>query len=223
MQGQHFPKQDLQFEEGGPRIIASSDLILFASSSSTGTTITVPTGIANNDIAVLVDRGFGFSGVPTAVTPSGYTSRANVAAPASQRVMVTTKILTTADDSATVTGMASDNSRKRLMIFRRVGGATTITGSAVTSVYSDSTDPAAASASYTGLSGSSITLGILAVGFTTTPTSPSFSPTETGVLAAGELRVYYLLTYAGDPGSVSVDQGNSSARNQNILLNLEVS
>lgn len=207
----------------GDDAVAGGDFVLVASVASTGTTITIPTGIIQDeDIAVLVDRGFGFSGVPTAVTPSGFSQKANVAAPASQRVVVSTKILTTGDAGATVTGMASDNSRKRLLIFRRVDGATTITGSTVTSVYSDSTDPAAASASYAGLSGSSITLGILASGFTTSPTSPSFSPTETGVAAAGELRVYYLLTYTGDPGSVSVDQGNSSSRNQNILLNLEV-
>lgn len=225
MQGQHFPKQDLQFEEGGPRVIASSDLILFASSSSTGTTITVPTGIADGDLAVLVDRGYLITGTAAAVTPSGYTSRANVAATdGNQRVVVTTKILTTADDSATVTGMSSDDTRKILLVFRLVGGITTITASAVTSTYAGSADPAAASASYTGLSNSSITLGILAAGFTFTISTPSFSPTETGYEVRGNnLRAYYLLTYTGDPGSVSVDQGNSGFRNQNILLNFEVS
>lgn len=204
----------------------SADLTLFAVGSSSGTTVTVPTGIANGDLAVLVDRGYLISGTPTAVTPSGYTSRANVAATdGNQRVVVTTKILTTADSGATVTGMSSDDSRKILMVFRHVSGIATVTASTVTSTYSNASDPSAASASYTGLSNSSITLGILAAGFTATISSPSFSPTETGFEVRGNnLRAYYLLTDAGsNPGSVSVDQGNSGARNQNILLNLEVS
>jgi len=204
----------------------SAALILFASATSSGTTVTVPTGIADEDVGVLVDRGYGISGAPTAVTPSGYTTPTggNVPAPdGNQRVVISYKSLTTADSGATVTGMASDDTRKIYMVFRRAAGVATITPSAVTSTYSNGTDPAAASASYTGLSGSSVTLGILASSFVTTIVSPSFSPTETGVLTRGNnLRVYYLLTATGDPGSVSVDQGDSGPRNQNILLNLEL-
>jgi len=209
--------------------VAPSNFTLFASSSSSDSaTITTPTGIMDGDVAVLVDYSYSGSGIPTAVTPSGYSNKANelhvTAEPNKQRVMVSTKVLTTSDAGVVLTGMAvNTSSRKRLFIFRHVDGLSSISASAVTATSGDGSDPAAAAATYTGLSGSSITLGIVACLFVSSPSSPSFSPTPTGSSVSGPLNVYYLLTDSGDPGSVSVDQGGTGQRSQNILLNLEVS
>lgn len=199
-------------------------LQLFASNTSSSSTITVPASVADGDVAVLIDRGSAI-GVPSAVTPAGYTLQASVSGGSFMRVTVLTKVLSSSDAGATVTGMNASNDRKVMLVFRRSPVVATVAASAITSATSAGSNPAAAAASYTGVSGSSATIGIVACLTTDSISGATFSPTATGAVSSDtHLTVNYLLTASGDPGSCSVDQGDSGGNEHiNVLLNLALS
>lgn len=206
----------------------AATLVFFASTTSTSDTITLPTGILDGDLGVLVDAASNRSADPdpALVTPSGYTNRAdslyNVVT--RTRLAIHTKPLSPSDSGAVITGMnAVRTDRKAYLVFRRAPTFSTLSASTLVKQESDA-NPSAATADYSGVSGTSITLGVVSTyGETGALTGQTFSPTPDGsVNVSSDLEVYYLITETVGPSSPSVDQGDGGSNNQNFLINFRL-
>lgn len=95
------------------------ELTYLDAATSTGASITAPSGIASGDLAIYIDHAQNNSGFPTAVTPSGFTNFFNQTDSTANdtRVMVSYKVL--AGSETTLTGMdADDEDNKCMFVYR---------------------------------------------------------------------------------------------------------
>lgn len=104
------------FASLGRRVLSS--LTQIGSATAATSAITLPSGIQQGDLIILLD--FATSGsVPTAVTPTGFTNLQNVSDGSVRRFMVSYKIADGTESSTSVTGMnGSSQNRKGVLTFR---------------------------------------------------------------------------------------------------------
>lgn len=102
------------------------------SASSTNNTITIPSGAAIGDLAVLLDFAGNFAGfIPTTVVPSGWTSVSNKSSSTNSqgsKSIVSYKKLVSGDPGSSITGMNGvDYDVKLMVVFTPSFPITTIT------------------------------------------------------------------------------------------------
>lgn len=105
------------------RIVDDTDFQIYVVSqtSSTASTIAVPSGAQAGDVAVLFDYGTNASTtIPTSVTPTGFTliSDASISSTSSGRSVISYKVLVSGDLGGTITGINATTNEKILFIFR---------------------------------------------------------------------------------------------------------
>lgn len=127
---------------------SSNTIAFFASATSTATTATMPSSIAANDVAILVNGAFDADASPPAsVYPSGWTAiGSSVSADLSSggisgRANVSYKILAGSESGSTITGMNGSNSEYMVILVFRPSAGTWGTPSSVNAVMADA-DPA---------------------------------------------------------------------------------
>lgn len=200
-------------------------VVFVAAASSSSSTVSKPTGVVEGDFLVMVDVAGNTSGdgAVTAVTPSGWANRVNrnSAVYNYQRFMVHTKIAGPSEPSS-YTGMNSRGERKVVLAFRRSELITTITPSADT--FTESTgDPSSINANYTGVLGTSITLGIVADYHADSLGSAGLGGWD-GIPSVGEnndLLVFYNTDDVSGP-NVAIDHGDSGILTQLMLINFRL-
>lgn len=89
--------------------LSTPTISLVASTTSTSSSITIPGTLADGDIGILVDCA---NGTITGGLPTGYTSLINQAN-STGRVRISYKLLTTADQGASVSGMSGTTSTNK--------------------------------------------------------------------------------------------------------------
>lgn len=107
-----------------------TSISLFASNTSTGSTIAVPASILAGDLLLLLDRAGNISTSPTSVTPGDFTNIADTAGGSTTRMISSYKKALGSESGATLTGMNGNlNNNKALYVFRGNVAAGTITPS----------------------------------------------------------------------------------------------
>lgn len=100
-----------------------------ASFNDSTATIVLPSVISRGDLIILIDGAWNVAGIPTAITPTGFTNIANDGL-GIHRAMLSYKVATGSEAGATVTGMSGDSiNRKIAKVFRpNAQAAVTISG-----------------------------------------------------------------------------------------------
>lgn len=119
--------------------VASLTTLSFRSSAtSTSDTITGPADIAAGDLLILLDKAVSGAGAPSFVVPSGFTTISDLSINAELSQIVSYKIATGAEASASLTGMnGTDNDSKILLVFQ---GNIAISSVSVNDVNEEATD-----------------------------------------------------------------------------------
>jgi hypothetical protein len=114
--------------DAGFRTLSTLSQVLSATSAAS--TITLPGGILASDLIVLLDYATNSSGLPTSVTPVGFTNLTNTPQTGGiRRVMVSAKIADGTEGGTSITGMnGTSQNRKGCLIFRGDAPPATVTG-----------------------------------------------------------------------------------------------
>lgn len=187
-----------------------------ASAVSNAATITIPGGVQDNDFGILIDIADNVGTTPTAVTPTNWTNRYNQAdSGLFSRTMVSSKVLTAAEASSSITGMDDSTEDKVMLVFTPSRAIVTATFSSLT-YQGTASNPTAQTVSALGqpsplivIGGSDISGGTAA--FTTA--SPAFDATV--ATADADLIVGYKM-YDSSPQNHTIDMGDLGSHN--ILL-----
>jgi len=183
-----------------------STLVSLDSATARAPTITVPAGVRNGDVGILLDAASNTGSTPASVTPSGWTKvQENSNFP--QRQIFSVKVLTASDAGATVTGMSAFNEDKTLLVLRPDIPAATLT---TASVNGQATSSAPTNQTVTASAGA-VPLVVVA-GYTSGTLSLTFSPTQDGTVSTTYQQLRYKI-YNSSPADVTVgmsDGGNNA-------------
>jgi len=173
---------------------------------STAATIVLPDNVQEGDLLVLAQKSNG-TPVGSDVTPTGWTdvgATVSLLQGTTQRVSHKYKIAEGGDAGATVTGMSGTNDYKDFFLFRPTKGITTVTPASLDG-FIGTTDPAA---QVVTSSSGTVALAVFAsyMSSTSSHSGISFSPTEDGSVANGDLDFYFKI-YNSSPADVTVDLG----------------
>lgn len=189
------------------------------SATSTGSTISVPSGVQAGDLIVLFDAaGSSNTSIPTQVIPSGFTSIVDntlvASGAAGQRNTLSYKIASGTEGSTSLTGMnGSNNNRKALLVFRgNVPAAIATVGDAA----GQATDgnPSEQIVNASGGVAPLVVIGtwsLFPVGGTVDPRS--FSPAKDGEINPTAQMYMAWKIYNTAPADVSVDMTDEGAGN----------
>lgn len=174
-------------------------------------TISLPSGLTDGCLGVLMDLTTNTAGNPTDVVPSGWT-QVNASLNGVARGKISAKRLAPGDSGATVTGMlgTSGNARKRLLVIQPSipGGSWAVNGAVDAALQATNPSPLSRAKSHTG--------PFVGVGFaacvggapvqTASPT-PDYGPGTAGQSS----MVYWFLDPAG--ATLQTDMGNDGTWN----------
>jgi hypothetical protein len=96
---------------------AISSVSLFAFSTSSSESITLPANILDGDLVILYDLAENIVGAPSTVVPAGFTSLVNTTV--LSRAIVSYKIAVSTDSSSSKTGMNGSGTNSKLAIILR--------------------------------------------------------------------------------------------------------
>jgi hypothetical protein len=189
-----------------------------ASAVSNAATITVPASVVDDDFGVLFDMAIGAS-TPSAVTPTNWTNRHSSGGSVGGqpfRRMVSTKILTTAEASGSITGMNDTAEDKVMLVFRPSRAIVTQNFS----TFNGETTAGSPSLQTVSAAGNASPLLVLASAGITTGGTAAFStasPAFTATVDTGDadLRVGYII-YNSSPVNHSIDMDDLGVVNQLI-------
>ena len=182
--------------------------------TSTSNTIVVPAGAAVNDWMVLVDQASANS-VPTAVTPTGFTSISNTSGTVRHRSMVTYKKIVLADLGATITGMNGGSSNSKVLwVFRPTIDVSAITIASLNAIGAAAADPSAQVVTASGATKQPVVIAAYACNGNGTLGTVSFSPTENGSQSPAATRV---VKYRIGNNDVTVDMTAPSADDMTMI------
>lgn len=181
--------------------------------SSSSAAITVPSGVQAGDLLVLQDFALHSGGVPTAVTPTGWTNIVDTSGTPA-RLMISYKLADGSEGGTSVTGMGDASNMKCLYIFRGDAPATLLTASTPNQQNTGS-NPSSQTVSASGQTTPLVIIGgYAAVAGTVSPRT--FSPAKDGeieqtsvaLLSADTWLAYKI--YNSSPANVSVDMDDES-------------
>ena len=183
---------------------------LFASATSTGSTVTWPASLLAGDVAVMLDRATnsGF-GIPSSVTPSGFASISDITGGPSAgdavRQILSQK-LCAGSESGALTGMNGNNENaKVLLIFRSSSPPSGVT---VNSLNAQETGGNPASQLCTSGSGTPPLIVVAAYGATGAISSRSFSPAKDNEITPSPNVYLAYKIYDAAPSNVSIDMAD---------------
>jgi hypothetical protein len=172
-----------------------------ANTTSTASTITIPSTASAGDIAVLFDT----STTTTDTTPSGWTSITK-STTTGIRQNVSYKILSATDPNTSITGMAG-TTRKVMVVYR---GNTLITNVFPTVIGSQATTATPTNQSLTGEAGPMIAFAVYsATGAISTRGWSAGSPTEYSSVSTSGIYVKALITNSGTPSTTTISMTDS--------------
>jgi hypothetical protein len=182
-----------------------------ASAVSNAPTITTPASVLTNDFGILVDIAYnGTAATPSSVTPTNWTNRhdtSGAVGTARNRLMVSSKVLTTAEASGSITGMNDDNEDKVMLVFRPSRAIVSATFSTFNSQITSS-DPSLQTVSALGQPSPLIVVG-LCYALSSTAAFSTASPAFDATVATGtaDLLVGYKV-YNSSPADHSIDMSD---------------
>lgn len=184
---------------------ALSSITQVLSATSLASTITFPSGIQAGDLIVLQDWARNISGVPSTVTPTGFTI-VNDSTTSTVRGILSYK-KATGSESGSLTGMSGTFGRgKAMAVFRGDVAAATVT-SADPDGEATSGNPAAQTV--TSGSGTPPLVAIGGYSAMAAITARTFSPAKDGEAGTSDDRVYLAWKiYNSSPADVSVDMAD---------------
>ena len=203
-----------------------SSVSFLTSVNVSATTITIPATVIDGDFAVLFDHAGG-SSMPSDVTPSGWTSHANLAGSVSTaadfRYRASYRLLTTALAGTSVTGMVSTGflSSKIMLVFRPNIPAFTLTLKDPATEFTSS-DPA--SQTLTSGSGTNPLVSFGYVGsYADSPVFSTASPSFDSQITQGtNSRAGYKI-YNSSPSNHTIDMNDLGNHNCLSTFYIEVS
>lgn len=194
-----------------------------SSTSSSGATITLPSGIATSDLIVLLQGGQSGSNPPTLVTPAGYTSLGNYSSgTTNQQIAAAYKISSGSDSGAVLTGINGTNNRKIALVFRPSVAPSSISTGTYHGI-STNGDPSSQTITLSGVTVPAIGIATY-MNETGTPTT-TFSPTEDATITlTGALN--FIVKYKimnNDQSDITVDMNDVNLNSmQSFYVGLEV-
>ena len=172
-----------------------------ANTTSTASTITIPSTASSGDIAILFDT----STTTTDTIPSGWTSISGVTT-TGIRQNVSYKILSATDPNTSVTGMAG-TTRKVMVVYR---GNTLITNVLPSVIASQATTATPTNQTLTGEAGPMIAFAVYsATGAISTRGWSAGSPTEYSSVSTSGIYVKALITNSGTPSTTTISMSDS--------------
>lgn len=177
------------------------------SAVSNGATIAVPAGVQDNDFGILIDLASNTAGgsAPSAVTPTNWTNRLSTTNGDDTRLMVSTKVLTGAEASGSITGMNDSVEEKIMLVFTPASAISTVTFSAFNTQFTGS-NPSTQTVSASGQSSPLIVIGFAARADGTTAAFSTASPSFTATVLTGDSdAIAGYKIYAGSPQNHTID------------------
>jgi hypothetical protein len=178
------------------------------SSTSTAATITLPADIQAGDLIVLFDGGASEFTAPTAVTPTGFTNRANNTSSAlggfiGIRGMISTKLAVGSEGSSSITGMNGDlDNTKAVYVFRGNVPAASL----VSSTFNGQGTTGNPTSQNVAASGGTAPLVVLGGYFSEGSVDPrTMSPAKDGEVSPATVLYLAYKIYNSSPSDVSVD------------------
>jgi hypothetical protein len=187
-----------------------------SSSTSSGTTITIPSDVIAGDLLVLGQTGG--ESAPTAVNPTGFTQVSNTTNGTTRRSMVSFKIAGASDAGTTITGMNGvDNDNKILAVFSTNGA---LSGSAFD--LEEVTTPNNPAAQTVNAANQPTPLVVIAFMYQASVVGRTFSPSSDGSITLGNAQLFYKM-YNTSPADVTVDEGDGGFANVLISFYIRIS
>ena len=192
---------------------AGSTLTYLAGSTSTASTIVIPSATSAGDLIFLLQYASNSTfSVPSAVVPTGFTSIFNMTGGSTytNRMTGTYKIAASGDGGKTITGMNGDFNDKVIAVFRfGPTGIQTVTVSTPSTEFSV-VKPAAQTVTVSGISVPLIVFGCYRQ--STTQTGQTMSPTESGTISSTRsppINIRYKLYGNGSvPANATIDEAD---------------
>lgn len=181
-------------------------LSFVASATSTSSTITIPASAQAGDVAILYDVAYNFSGVPTSVTPTGWTAIRSDSGSVS-RQNSSAKVLVAADASASITGMTGTSwVNKTLIVVRPNVPAQSFVAAGANGEITAGTPT---NQSVTASAGSAPL--IVVAGYTITGSfgTVTFSPTQDATITNGTDQQLRYKIYNSAPADVTVGMSDA--------------
>tara|TARA_R110000822_G_scaffold27790_2_gene82673 strand:+ start:14309 stop:14926 length:618 start_codon:yes stop_codon:yes gene_type:complete len=179
----------------------SQTLTFVDSATSTSSTITMPAGAAENDIAFLAD--FPDGGGPPDSIPTGFSAIASGRWD-SVRLRTSYKILGAGEGGSTITGMNGATSNSKVLLVFRPGTAATV------AVSTWGNEPTSGNPSQQTISASGQTPPLVAIGVSATTGTPAFSvetPSFSANVTSSHVKVGYTI-YNSSPSDHTVDHAD---------------
>lgn len=184
------------------------ELAFRSSSTSSASTITVPSDVVAGDLLVLYDTPVNLSGFPTSVVPTKFSTILNSTSGNARRTVCSYKIAEGTDAGTSITGMNGTNANSKILLAFSTNGATAAAAYDIAFQSTDG-DP---TAQVVNASGQTTPLVVLAFMRQATATGQSFSPTEDGTVTDLTSKGYYKI-YNSSPADVTVDCGDGGTQN----------
>lgn len=195
-----------------PIITTVNSLAYVTVATSSLSTITGPAGIVAGDVLVLYDRAINTSGAPTSATPSGFVADPDLVEVSTDglgRAIISTKIATGAEASASLSGMAgTSNQLKILYVFRPKRPITSIAVIAPAADFQNG-DPADQVVNISAQTKPLVVIGAYAG---SGGGGRSFSPTQDGANTLSFIEARWKI-YNRVPADVTVGMNDEGTRN----------
>lgn len=203
---------------------ATTASLATSSSNSTSTGITIPTSVEQGDVLILFDRASNGSGIPSAVTDSGWTLLASVTG-SPHRFQILGKIAQEADRSTVIAGSSGDTTNHHvLMVFRGGGGRPfqTMTAFSAVSVAPVSTNPA--DIVITDQSVSKVRIHLASFSASAAVSPRSFSPAADGEVTPATVfyAAYRMLQAAAALGDSTIGMDDEGTGNTLLAVGVEL-
>lgn len=189
-----------------------TELTKIADATSTAATIVGPAAIEAGHLLVLLDRATGKSSTPTTVLPSGFVSISNQTLGEARQIL-SYKIATGAEASASLTGMTGDFTMgKVLVVFEGDAAIASITPQDVGGQATDG-NPASQNVAAGGGAVPLVVLGAYGT-FLAAVDPRGFSPAKDGEVSAGSNHLYLAWKiYNASPANVDIDMDDEGGSN----------
>lgn len=181
------------------------------SNTSGGSTVTAPSDIRPGDVLALSDRANNSSGIPSTVTPTGWTTPANANfSLTDHRSMFSYKLADGSEGGTTITGMNGNaGNNKIIAAFRANVPITSISAPAFTGAMTDG-NPSAIVLSIAALQTPLLVFGCYGAGTAVDPRS--FTPAADGEITASVFFHMKYKIYNAAPADTTIDMDDESSR-----------
>jgi hypothetical protein len=190
---------------------ALASFTAYGGSTTSTSLLTLPAGIAAGDLIVIGDRAANSSGLPTEVTPTGFTKISGVNDGSLSRFVTSYRLADGTEGGTTVATMVGTNGDRAICeVFR---GNVPIKAVAVQSAAAEITD-GNPTAQVVASGAGAVPLVVVGIGLCAIPTVDlTFSPAEDGSYAGSTTSNIKWKFYTTAPANVTADVGDTGGSN----------